>query len=248
MVEKTKFTPVTPTGPIDCACVIHGDAYSWTYVDRLYNMLNRHITPGIKLHVYTEATRPVPEPMIKHSLIDWGIAGPKRGWWYKMQLFNTENFAGPLLYFDLDTVVVGNLDWIWNLNLRWFWAVQDFKYLWRPTHQGLNSSVMWWDTRSTAYLWKRFRQQNLQEVIKAYPGDQDYLSRNLDTVSLRFFPQNRMLSWRWQCINGGYNFKQRIYNNPGAPSMIVDPASVLIFHGKPKPDAVADSIVVDHWR
>ena len=51
-------------GPIDCACVIHGTAYSWDYVERLHSMLSRHITPGIRLHVYTEADRPVPEPVV----------------------------------------------------------------------------------------------------------------------------------------------------------------------------------------
>ena len=103
-------TPTAPTGPIDCACVIHGDAYSWTYVERLYNMLSRHVTPGIRLHVYTEADRSVPAPMIKHALTDWSISGPRRAWWYKMQLFNTQHHAGPLLYFDLDTVIVRNID------------------------------------------------------------------------------------------------------------------------------------------
>ena len=64
-------------GPIDCACVIHGTAYSWDYVERLHNMLSRHITLGIRLHVYTEADRPVPAPMIKHVLEPWSIASAK---------------------------------------------------------------------------------------------------------------------------------------------------------------------------
>jgi hypothetical protein len=248
MVEKTKIEPVTPTGPIDCACVIHGDAYSWTYVERLYNMLQRNITPGIRLHVYTEAHRPVPEPMIKHPLIDWGIGGPKRSWWYKLQLFNTANFAGPLLYFDLDTVIVGNIDWLWNLSLRNFWAVQDFKYLWRPTHQGINSSVMWWDTRLYGHIWRDFKPKDIDALIRVHPGDQDYLTQNLDSRSLRFFPQERVKSWRWQCLDGGYNFKQRMYQTPGTGTLLQKNTSVLIFHGKPKPNEVDDAVVLEHWR
>ena len=133
-------------GPIDCACVIYGDTYSWTYVERLYNMLSRHLSAGVRLHVYTEAERPVPAPMVKHVLTSWGDLGHKRNWWYKMQLFNTEHHAGPLLYFDLDTVIVQSIDWIVQSNLDYFWAIRDFKYLWRPTDYGVNSSIMWWDT------------------------------------------------------------------------------------------------------
>ena len=66
----------------DCACVIHGTGYDWQYVEKLYNMLSRNLPNGIRFHVYTEATRPVPDHMIKHALQEWpGIAGPQREWW-----------------------------------------------------------------------------------------------------------------------------------------------------------------------
>jgi hypothetical protein len=52
--------------------------------------------------------------MVKHILDDWGISGPKRSWWYKMQLFNPAHFAGNLLYFDLDVVIANQLNWIPN--------------------------------------------------------------------------------------------------------------------------------------
>jgi len=248
MVEKIKIEPVTPMGPIDCACVIHGDVYSWTYVERLYNMLQRNITTGIRLHVYTEADRPVPAPMIKHELIDWGISGPKQGWWYKLQLFNSAQFSGPLLYFDLDTVITSNIDWIWKLPLRYFWAVQDFKYLWKPTHQGINSSIMWWDTRLYGNIWRDFTPKDIATLSKQHQGDQDYLTQNIDNRSLRFFPQERIQSWRWQCIDGGYNFKQRMYKNPGTGANLDEKTSVLVFHGKPKPAEIQNAIVLQHWR
>jgi len=54
--------------------------------------------------------------MIKHVLTEWpGVAGPKRSWWYKMQLFNNEHHQGDLLYFDLDTVIVRDISWIARL-------------------------------------------------------------------------------------------------------------------------------------
>ena len=58
-------------GMIDCACVIHGSGYKWEYVEKLYNMLNRGLRNRMRLHVYTEADRPVPDHMVKHVLEDW---------------------------------------------------------------------------------------------------------------------------------------------------------------------------------
>jgi hypothetical protein len=242
----TTVEPVLPT-PVDCACVIHGDAYSWIYVERLYNMLSRHISRGIQLHVYTELERPVPAPMIKHVLPAWGIHGPKRSWWYKMNLFNSAEHAGPLLYFDLDTVIVDNIDWICNLPLSYFWAVQDFKYLQRANHLGMNSSIMWWDTRRFDSVWSAFQQENLSTVIKKYRGDQDYLNHALAN-DLRFLDLTQILSWRWQCLGNGYNFKRRNYQSADAVTHIPAGASVLVFHGQPKPADLTDPVIVQHWR
>ena len=146
-----------PAGPIDCACVIHGDGYDWIYVDRLYNMLNRHLSRGARLHVYTEASRDVPGHLIRHDLTEWpGVSGRKRSWWYKMQLFNSDHFQGQLLYFDLDTVIVNNLDWIVNLSPAFFWTIRDFRSLWRIDCQNINSSVMYWNTQDWKSIWTQF--------------------------------------------------------------------------------------------
>ena len=243
----TTVEPVSST-PVDCACVIHGDAYSWIYVERLYNMLSRHISRGIQLHVYTELERPVPAPMIKHVLPTWGIHGPKRSWWYKMNLFNSAEHAGPLLYFDLDTVIVDNIDWICDLPLRYFWAVQDFRYLQRANHFSMNSSIMWWDTCKFDSVWTAFQQENLSAVIKKYRGDQDYMANTIDHNDLRFLDPDRIKSWRWQCLNAGYNFKRRNYQISDSGTHIPVGTSVLVFHGHPKPADLDDALVNQHWR
>ena len=235
-------------GPIDCACVIHGDTYSWVYVDRLYNMLKRHISRDIRLHVYTEADRPVPSPMIKHGLTPWHIAGPKCGWWYKMQLFNNQHHAGPLLYFDLDVVIVRNIDWIWQLPLQHFWSVRDFKYLWRPTNYHVNSSIMWWDTNKFAQVYQNFARKKLETVMRTYHGDQDYINEYITFEQRKFLDINRIKSWRWQALEGGYDFAKKVYRTPGTGTTLTDRVSVLVFHGKPKPDQIFDPIIVHHWQ
>ena len=233
---------------IDCACVIHSDGYSWDYVERLYNMLSRNLTPRVRLHVYTESSRSIPDKFVKHELEDWQIAGRKKSWWYKMQLFNPEHHSGPLLYFDLDTVITGNIDWIWQIPTDYLWAVRDFKYLWRPTFYGINSSVMWWDTRKYSYIWDSFKQQDRAHNMLKYHGDQDYITNMIDTHSRRFFDIERVKSWRWQCLDGGYDFIKRQNYNPGSGTQLLSNTSILVFHGNPKPDQIKDQIVNTYWQ
>ena len=235
-------------GPIDCACVIYGNAYSWTYVEHLYNMLNRHLSADIRLHVYTEASRTVPAPMIKHELTGWGDLGHKRNWWYKMQLFNNEHHAGPLLYFDLDTVIVQNIDWIVQSNLDYFWAIRDFKYLWRPTDYGVNSSIMWWDTTKFSHIWEGFNRQDFTLLLKKYHGDQDFITDAISHPERRLLDYNRIKSWRWQALNGGYDFTGKTHKSPTAGTEILHDTSVLVFHGTPKPDKIIDPVIAMHWQ
>jgi hypothetical protein len=186
--------------------------------------------------------------MIKHELTNWGINGPKKSWWYKMQLFNPAHHAGPLLYFDLDVVIVKNIDWMWQLPLRQFWAIQDFKYLWRPTHHAVNSSIMWWDTRQFEHVWTGFSGQNLKHTMIKYHGDQDYITDVIPDTNRRFFDVDLVQSWRWQCLDGGFDFRSRKYKNPGSDTVLSEKTTVLVFHGQPKPAQVSDAVVIKHWQ
>ena len=164
------------TNGIDCACVIHSDRYAWEYVDKLYNMITRHLSQPVRFHVYTEPTRFVPPHMIKHELVTWpGISGPKKSWWYKMQLFDPRYHAGPLLYFDLDCVLIRSIDWMVDLTPDRLWCLRDFKYLQSESINTINSSVMWWDTRQYEYVWNQLNEQTIDQVTRRYRGDHDFL-------------------------------------------------------------------------
>jgi hypothetical protein len=235
----------------DCACVIHGTGYDWVYVEKLYNMLTRHLPDGIRFHVYTEQDRSVPPHMIKHAVKEWpGISGPKREWWYKMQLFNPEHYSGNLLYFDLDCVIINDLSWIPALSTECFWTIRDFRYLQRKSYSGMNSSVMWWNVSKFAHVWHEFDQLDINRTVVKYPGDQDYLEVAIDPNQRRHFDQQHLQSWRWQVRDGGYNFSTRKPNAPGSGSnaYIGGDTSILVFHGKPKPhECTADPVIANNW-
>jgi hypothetical protein len=233
---------------IDCACVIHGTGYDWEYVERLYYMLTRQLPGGIRFHVYTEHDRSVPPHMIKHILDDWGIGGPKKSWWYKMQLFNPAHFSGRMLYLDLDVVVVQNLEWITALPTDYFWTIRDFRYLQNPRLNSMNSSVMWFDVDRFSWVWDKFNSGPVLQKIQGFPGDQDFLNATIDHNQRRFFDDCKFQSYRWQCLDGGYNFNRRSHHRPGSGTVIAPDTSVVVFHGKPKPHQITDPAVREHWR
>jgi hypothetical protein len=237
-----------PNNGIDCACVIHGDMYGWEYVEKLHSMLERNFSYPIRMHVFTEPERPVPGHMIRHDLEIWSnVSGPKRAWWYKMQMFDPRHFHGRMFYLDLDVVITGNLDWITALSPRYFWTIRDFRYLWRPNWQGMNSSVMYWDTEFFPHIWKAFRQHQLGNIMRKYPGDQDYMTSYLTPDVRRFFDDGVARSWRWQVREGGMDMKTRTYLRPGGGSILPPDTRLVIFHGQPKPHEIHDDFMARYW-
>ena len=233
---------------VDCACVIHGSGYDWTYVERLYNMLTKQMPQGIRFHVYTEHHRSVPPHMIKHILEEWpGITGPKKSWWYKMQLFNPAHHTGNLLYFDLDVVIARDLSWIPALHNDYFWGIRDFRYLQNTTTQVINSSVMWFNVSKFSYVWDKFIKDGVQTVASRFQGDQDYITKAIDVNKKRHFEDKYFESYRWQCLDGGYDFKFRKHKAPCTGVKIAPDTAVVVFHGKPKPHEVSAPEIVTLW-
>jgi hypothetical protein len=242
-------TSISIDGVIDCACVIHSTGYSWDYVEKLYNMLSRHLDGGIRFHVYTEQSRPVPPHMIKHSLTEWpGISGYRKSWWYKLQLFNPEHHRGNLLYLDLDLVLIRNLNWIRQCDPAYFWSIRDFRYLQKPHLNTVNSSMMWWNVSEYSYVWQNFAQGNVEQISRRYPGDQDYIAQTVEKTQQKFFDSKHFQSYRWQCLDGGFDFQRRLYRRPDAGCQVGNDTAAIIFHGKPKPHEVLDPLIVDHWQ
>lgn len=234
---------------LDCVCVIHGDRYRWRYVENLYAMLHRHITAEIRLHVFTEAHRTVPDHMIPHRLEEWPeISNGRRAWWYKMQMFDPRHGLGRVLYLDLDVVLCGSLDWVLQLDTNHFWAIHDWRRLWKPQWLGLNSSMMYWDCSGWPQPWQQFQDLGLQQAVRRYHGDQDLLTEALPRGAVRYFPDHAVRSWRWQIRDGGMDPRTRCYARPGAGSIITPDASVLVFHGNPKPHEIDDVIIRPMWQ
>lgn len=233
---------------IDVGCVLHGQGYEWIYVERLYNMVRRNFSLPVRMHVWTEHDRSVPPDYIKHCLEEWpGISGPKKSWWYKLQMFDPSHHAGDLLYFDLDVVICDDLGWILAADPKYFWALRDFRYLQRPT-SNLNSSMMWWDTREYQWVWQRFLEVTPTAAAHRYHGDQDFLAAEIAVDRRRLFDDQHAQSWRWSAWDGGMDFRTRRHRAPGTGTHIQPGTSLLVFHGRPKPHEINDPVIQQYWR
>jgi len=212
-------------------------------------MIARHLPGSFQFHVFTEHTRSVPAHMIKHALEPWPDVGGRRGaWWYKLQLFDPQHRLNQVLYLDLDTVIVSDLSWIYDLDRDYFWTLLDFKYLWRPAWQGINSSLMYVNPRKALNIWAPFENYSVQDIRRQFVGDQDYLNHIIDRNRLRFIDNIKAQSWRWQVHDGGMDQVSRGYRSPGQGSVLDPATSLVVFHGAPKPHQVQDPQIAQHWR
>jgi hypothetical protein len=233
---------------LDCACVIHGDRYPWLYVERLHSMLERNLSTPMRLHVFTEPHRPMPNHMIRHDLVEWPeVSQTRRAWWYKMQMFDPRHELGRVLYFDLDVVISASLDWILDLDPVKFWAIQDWRRIWRPKWDGINSSMMYWDHAQHHNIWTKFCDQEFSVMIRQYHGDQDLLSEVIPRDCRAYFDHDLVRSWRWEIKDGGIDTRTRRYLRPGTGSTVPPGTAVMVFHGNPKPHDTHDPVIHQLW-
>lgn len=153
------------------------------------------------------------------------------GWWSKLLLFRYA--GGQCLYLDLDTVIVGNLDRLLSdrLSMPANWG--------QSGHGGCQSSVMSWDDdyQHLGYIADRFDIDELRTPERgncgAYGwrnlwGDQEFITNIVGSPGDGVIPMRHVYSYR--------------YHSTGGPP---DDASVICFHGEPKPAAVNAEWVIE---
>lgn len=237
------------TKPIDCVCVIHGERYEWIYVENLSGMLKRFLPIPFRLHVFSEAGRQIPGDYVRHDLDEWSsISNTRQAWWYKMQMFDPKHNLQQVLYFDLDVVITGSLDWIDTLDTKYFWGISDWRRLWKPHWRGVNSSIMFWNSNHRNAIWKRFCDIGLKQCVRSFRGDQEFITQSLPGNQIRYFDDHLVRSWRWQVLDGGIDPKTRKYKRPGSGAVLPPDVRVVVFHGEPKPHEISDPIMNSLWK
>lgn len=141
------------------------------------------------------------------------------GWWSKLELFS-DLLPGDVFYMDLDTVVTGPLDDL--LTVRKSTLLQDF-YHSNQTASGL----MFIAEADKARVWAEFVRapdfHMAQNKTRRHWGDQGFYARVLTDVN------------RWQKVRPGRVVSYKVHCKTAPPPA---GASVVCFHGNPRPWAV----------
>jgi hypothetical protein len=140
------------------------------------------------------------------------------GWFSKLELFRPGIFEGPVVYWDLDTIIVGSLDPI-ALGHK-FTVLENF---WRPDRIG--SGMMAWDCDLskiyTDFLGNPDRFISLYRTPEKW-GDQAFIKDHTPVrpeLWQRKFP-GKVVSYKIHCRDKG---------------RVPDGASVICHHGQPRP-------------
>lgn len=231
---------------INVLCLKHGDKYNSDYVNRLYNMVNRHLTIPHRFVCFTESSTDL-NPNI--DVIPLPKRIPLKGWWWKPYLFKQGHFDNndTNLFFDLDMVIVNSIDKFLEYEPESFVGLKDVGRVFRHVPVKLGSAVMKWPANHYSNIWNDFVSSST--VTTKYRGDQDWIWECYRT-QIKFFPDIWIQSYKWEIRNRTdliKNHDRYIFKDIKNP-VIDSETSVLAFHGTPNPCDVFDPIIVDNWK
>lgn len=227
---------------IAVCCVCWGKKFNLNYVYNLKAAVERNTTVEHKFVVYSDRII----EGVETKLLRPGYSG----WWNKLQLFDPANKpADRMIYFDLDTIITGNIDWLLE-DKSWFMGIEDVGSVnaWQPHLKNvLQSGVMSWDFNPVSFIWTEFIMK-YDGIIDSFRGDGEYLSSIIN-------PYQRTL------LQQKYPGKLKSYKYQVYPSRPNSETSIVVFHGRPSIEqAFTEQIVTplqtyepqewikDYWR
>ena len=207
------------------ACVCYGIKYKIEYVQKLYNMVQRHTTIPHKFYCFTDYVNP--QQQLKGDIIIKQFPMFNlQGWWNKMQLFHPGILEDTTLYMDLDVVITDNIDCFFTYEPEAdFVGMNDFN----PDTKIFNSSVFRFEPEAMKdKLWQPFI--NDREKWLRYSGDQNVISEVIMAhPETRSFPDSWTQSYKWHDRKGQRYHKGKWTFEHNGESL------VTVFHGEPNP-------------
>jgi hypothetical protein len=120
--------------------------YDATWAKKLQNGVSRNLSIPHRFVCLSDVEVPCERIPLEQ---DSNFKGP--GWWAKLQLFRPGLFDGPVLYFDLDTVITGNLDELVNTI-----TLQDDFLMEHDAHFNIASSAILYWNGDYSYIYKEY--------------------------------------------------------------------------------------------
>lgn len=195
-----------------------GGEYTVEHVERFAGFLNEFL-PDTPLFVLSDvACGDVHIPLN----YDWP------GWFSKMELFRPE-LKGDILYFDLDTVITGDLSDL--LKVDQLTLLRDFYRDGIRKPEGLQSSVMYLPEMCRREIWNAWIKQPWDFINKLKPrglGDQAFLEAHWLKKAAR-----------WQDLLPGQLVSFKVHCKGG---LVPEGTRAVIYHGQPRPWSIKGAL------
>lgn len=209
--QKPKIKRLNESTTILCI-LKSGGHFTIDYVKRLKNMIERNTTSNYKFLCLSDLKIDFCESKeLEHDY---------PGYWSKIELFKLNiTDTKRIIYFDLDTVIVNNIDQIFKVNSD-FAALQPWNPYNRNAGMCASGLMTWSNEKDYSYIYNNF---NIEEIEKYPRGDQQFVSKMLMDHGDKFeILQNLM--------PGIFSYKRQCKRNGHYPSN----ARIICFHGKPR--------------
>jgi hypothetical protein len=218
-------------------CVKWGTMYGPDYVNRLYGMVSRNITPPFRLVCLTDDRAGIRAEVECFDLPELGVPPPRRtmGKWRKQILWdrNVPGVQGVALFIDLDSVIVGSLDDYFSIGepgdvyVARNWA--------RPLERLGQTSVFRFRVGDNAQIVEGFR-ADPQGIADRYHFEQHYVTHAVKG-GVKFWPDPWTRHFRLHCLPP---FPLRYFMVARQPAG----ARIITFPGGPNPD----DVIVGRWN
>jgi hypothetical protein len=212
-------------------CVKWGTTYGAEYVNRLYGMVSRHLTPPFRVVCLTDERGGIRPEVECFDLPELGVPQPQRtmGKWRKQVLWGRTlpGLDSVALFIDLDSVIVGSLDDYFSIGtpsdvyVARNWA--------RPLQMLGQTSVFRFSVGANAHVLDGFR-ADPQGIADKYKFEQHYVTAAV-TGGVKFWPEAWTRHFRLQCLPP---FPLRYF----MPARLPADARIVTFPGGPNPDDV----------
>jgi hypothetical protein len=215
---------------INVICIKWGIKYPSEYVNKLFRGIQRNTSKEFNFTCYTDMSKGITENVqiepIPYTTGDW---------YSKIGLYNQDLYLpdDQIFYFDLDTVITGSLDEIFEYSGD-FAILQDF---YRP--KGYGSGFMSWRPTAVNHMW-----QNYTRGYKARYGDQGWCEEQYPNADLwqQMYPE-KVISYKVHIVDGGKLRNAAYTDNKGS----LESSSIVCFHGNPNPHQVREEWIKEHW-
>ncbi len=237
------------------ACIKWGNKYSPEYVNRLFDGVRRHLDGDIAFTCMTDDPSglhpdiraiPIPVEPFDEAVTETLKTSARKGALRKVSLFKPGAVAqsGPILGFDLDVVITGDLSDLFTVSpgkicMRHDWLA---KRRGRPDGHG---SVFRFDPSRHGFLYTEFVKDPVNWMQKANVSEQKYTSMIAqEHGEFAYFPDDWIASFKRDAMRVpplNYLMEPRLPQN----------ARVMCFHGSPKMEEAVEGYkggVLRHTR